>query len=403
MSSHPDEVRRDLAETPAVVTLVTDRLLLRPFAAADAGAFAAATADPAIRRWVYKDGPWDEPAAREWIAAEASQGFGGEAGNGFAAGRNAWFAVAERDGGLVGLLVAKQADWRHNTVEIGYWLAPHARGRGYAVEALRAGCRWLFSLGMARISLLAEPANRASVTVAERAGFVLEGRLRAAEWAGPAGGNRTDLLVFGLLTGEDDQPADPPPNQFPAARWGTRRLLFRPFAESDVPAVLATMTDPLTARWIPVPQPYTRRMAEQWCADTSHQARLTGDGIVWAVQRSDGAGYVGSFSLKRTDWRNLVTEVGYVVAPDARGRGYATEAVSGIAGWVLGRGFARVELRAAAGNTASRRVAEKAGFVAEGVLHNAGFTHRGRVDMVLYARTGGEPGSGPGTIPAEVR
>ena len=49
--------------------------------------------------------------------------------------------------------------------------------------------------------------------------------------------------------------------------------------------------------------------------------------------------------------------------------------------------FERVELRAATGNLASQRVAEKAGFVREGVARNAGHVHAGRVDLVVYSLT----------------
>ena len=58
------------------------------------------------------------------------------------------------------------------------------------------------------------------------------------------------------------------------------------------------------------------------------------------------------------------------------------------ASWALReQGFERVELRAATGNLASQRVAEKAGFVREGVARNAGHVTHGRVDLVVYSLT----------------
>ena len=69
----------------------------------------------------------------------------------------------------------------------------------------------------------------------------------------------------------------------------------------------------------------------------------------------------------------MVTEISYAVAPDARGFGVAAEAVDALAiALILEHGFQRIELRVAPGNTASRRVAEKAGFSYEGLLRNAG-------------------------------
>jgi RimJ/RimL family protein N-acetyltransferase len=95
---------------------------------------------------------------------------------------------------------------------------------------------------------------------------------------------------------------------------------------------------------------------------------------------------VGCLWTKRTDWVALVTEISYAVAPAARGFGVAAEAVDALAvALILEHGFQRVELRVAPGNTASRRVAEKAGFTYEGLLRNAGHVHCGRVDLEVWS------------------
>ncbi|WP_026125590.1 GNAT family N-acetyltransferase, partial [Nocardiopsis gilva] len=53
--------------------------------------------------------------------------------------------------------------------------------------------------------------------------------------------------------------------------------------------------------------------------------------------------------------------------------------------WAIDQGFERIVLRAATANTGSRRVAEKAGFVFEGIERNAMRLHEGRCDMALYS------------------
>ena len=86
-------------------------------------------------------------------------------------------------------------------------------------------------------------------------------------------------------------------------------------------------------------------------------------------------GFVGSFGLRRTDWRARATEIGYWVAPGARGEGIAMEAVMTICQWLfVEQRFERLVLRAATGNIPSQRVAEK-----------AGFTNAGRVDLVVFS------------------
>ncbi len=61
-------------------------------------------------------------------------------------------------------------------------MAPSARGRGVATAAVRALCQWAFAqpdLGLDLIEWRCEVGNVASSRVAEKAGFLMEGTLRA--------------------------------------------------------------------------------------------------------------------------------------------------------------------------------------------------------------------------------
>jgi RimJ/RimL family protein N-acetyltransferase len=83
---------------------------------------------------------------------------------------------------------------------IGYWLAPHARGRGVTTHAVRLIAEWAFSdLRIARLELTCGPDNHASQRVAERCGFTREGVLRSHL---PFKGSRRDTVVYSLLPGE---------------------------------------------------------------------------------------------------------------------------------------------------------------------------------------------------------
>lgn len=144
--------------------------------------------------------------------------------------------------------------------------------------------------------------------------------------------------------------------------------------------------DELIQRWLPLPNPYTDADALTWCTHLAPAFRISGEGIEWATDRRSDGRLIGSFGLKRTDWRSRTTEIGYWVAPWARGEGLAVEGVQAIARWLLlEEGFERLVLRAAPGNAASQRVAEKAGFIREGVARSAGFTNEGRVDLVVFS------------------
>jgi len=173
---------------------------------------------------------------------------------------------------------------------------------------------------------------------------------------------------------------------FPAIELRTPRLLLRSYRPDDAPTVAEACRDELIQSWLPLPNPYTDEDAVTWCRDIAPRFRESGEGIEWAAVRLTDERLIGSFGLKRTDWRARSSEIGYWVAPWARGEGYAVEAVLAIGRWLLvEQRFERMVLRAASGNRASQRVAEKAGMVREGIARNAGFTNDGRVDLAVFS------------------
>ncbi|MFJ3924327.1 GNAT family N-acetyltransferase [Streptomyces sp. NPDC090022] len=159
---------------------------------------------------------------------------------------------------------------------------------------------------------------------------------------------------------------------FPDVSISTDRLVLRPFEEGDVTALTEMMNDELITAWTGVPHPYTHADAHGWATRHSHAERTEGRGIVFAVTEFLTQRLVGVVHLQNTNWRTRSTEVGYVTAPWARGEGYASESVLAVAQWLFrDQRFERLELRTAAGNTASQQVAQKIGCISEGVLRNA--------------------------------
>ncbi|MEU0333678.1 GNAT family N-acetyltransferase [Streptomyces sp. NPDC006193] len=159
---------------------------------------------------------------------------------------------------------------------------------------------------------------------------------------------------------------------FPNISISTERLVLRPLDEDDAPALVEMMNDEQVVAWTTVPHPYTEADAHRWITRRAPQIRTGGRGIVLAVTEFLTQRLVGTVRLKNTDWRVRSSELAYVIAPWARGEGYACEAALAIAQWFFhDRKFERLELRTAAGNTASQQVAQKIGCISEGVLRNA--------------------------------
>jgi RimJ/RimL family protein N-acetyltransferase len=159
---------------------------------------------------------------------------------------------------------------------------------------------------------------------------------------------------------------------FPNVSISTERLVLRPLDDSDIQAFADMMNDELVTTWTSVPHPYTEADARAWITELAPAERAEGRGIVFAVTEFLTQRLVGIVHLQHTDWRVRSSEISYVIAPWARGEGYASEAALATAQWLFhDQKFERLELRTAADNTASQQVAQKIGCISEGVLRNA--------------------------------
>jgi RimJ/RimL family protein N-acetyltransferase len=146
-------------------------------------------------------------------------------------------------------------------------------------------------------------------------------------------------------------------------------VLLRPWRESDVPQMVEACKDPAIPLWTAVADPYTEADARAWVRGELMAGEPPGDRVSFAVAAAeDDARLLAAMSIQRI-FRGRTGEIGYWTAPWARGQGVMTRAVRLLAQWSFGEfDLRRIEIIVAVENTASNRVAEKAGFTNEGVL-----------------------------------
>lgn len=109
-----------------------------------------------------------------------------------------FFAVAEAaTGAAVGQVGLWLAELPQGRASAGYLVAPGARGRGLASDALTAVTAFAWSVpGLHRVQLFVEAWKLASVRTAERSGYRSEGLLRSYQ---EIGGRRRDMLVLAAV------------------------------------------------------------------------------------------------------------------------------------------------------------------------------------------------------------
>jgi len=164
----------------------------------------------------------------------------------------------------------------------------------------------------------------------------------------------------------------------------TDRLVLRDFTPADVDAVHTYAADPEVCRyvdWGPNTPQQTREFVDEMVAAASQPGRAS---VNWAVT-VDGA-LVGACMIAVTSAQHRRGELGYVLAREHWGRGYATEAASAVLAFARDDlGLVRVEATCRPGNVGSQRVLRRLGMQPEGVLRSHMVIRGQREDSLLFA------------------
>ena len=157
------------------------------------------------------------------------------------------------------------------------------------------------------------------------------------------------------------------------------------FAAAHLPLFDELRTDPAVLRFTRIPENASADFGRQWL-DRYEQGRRDGTREVFAIVDGDDA-VVGFAAAVSIDREAATAELGYVVVEHARGRGYASHALSLLTDWGFGElGAERLELLIGVDNEASWRVAEKCCYQREGVLRSFAVKPGVREDMELWSR-----------------
>jgi len=153
----------------------------------------------------------------------------------------------------------------------------------------------------------------------------------------------------------------------------TERLVLRPWREVDLAAYLAMMADPEVAYWL---GGLNSAEAERG-AFARRQDMIEADGFgMWAAERKSDGRVIGSIGVRRMplQWNHPFSgevELGWRLAREAWGAGYASEGAAAALAW----GLANLDVPRIVAFTATSNARS------EGVMRRIGMTRRPDLDF----------------------
>ena len=166
----------------------------------------------------------------------------------------------------------------------------------------------------------------------------------------------------------------------------TERLVLREFVPGDWVATHAYENDSRYLRFYER-EGVTERQAQGLVyAFITWQAEQPRSKVQLAITLAETGVLIGNVGLRREDPGDPLADMGYELAPEHWGRGYATEAVRAMVDWGFGEwgGLARIHAHCVADNAASARVLLKAGLRREARLREHQWFKGRSWDVLLF-------------------
>jgi RimJ/RimL family protein N-acetyltransferase len=312
--------------------LRTERLELRAVQADDVEALFRRRNEPEVAALQAWELPYPRERAEGIIAAAAAMPGPAD---------DQWWMLTvtlRSTGEVIGDLVMRATNERR-TVEVGYSLASHAWGHGYAVEALEALVAWLMqALPVTRLEGRLHPDNRASAQVLERTGFRFEGHTRLSFWLGQ---DNSDDWIYGM-TREDwaawrDRPRSRPAEVrlaeiTPGNVMAVRSLRTHHSQRAFVAPIRYSLADAL------VPEVVDGAPVVPWLRAIEADGTIVGFVMLALVTPAHPEPYLWRLLIDRLHQRRgIATQALALLAAELRGTGATTLVTS----WVEGRGSPR--------------------------------------------------------------
>ena len=173
----------------------------------------------------------------------------------------------------------------------------------------------------------------------------------------------------------------------PPVELSSERITMRPYCAGDAGALFAAATESVATvgRWMPWCHAGYRPSDSAAWVEKCAAAWESGEEFSFALFDTSGR-YVGGAGLNHFNRVHNLANLGYWIRQSRQGAGLAVEATSLLAHYgFTALKLTRIEIVAAADNTASRRVAEKAGAQFECLARNRLVIHDVPIVAAVYS------------------
>src|SRR5947207_6554141 len=168
-----------------------------------------------------------------------------------------------------------------------------------------------------------------------------------------------------------DQSVNPTPlfdfGEFPILM--TPRLSLCEYSAEHLDDIFAVRSDPVVQLYNSAPH-QTRAETLKFIDEERENYRLKKE-VIWAVRLRESGRVIGSVSVFDWDRYHRRAAMGYDLARDCWGQGYAREAIGGVLRFAFeSMRLNHMEIWTSAANARSLKLAERLGFTREGSLRN---------------------------------
>lgn len=338
--------------------ITTSRLVLRPFADADAAEVERLAGDERVSCEIPMiPYPYPEGLAGSWIGThEASESRRVEVTR----------AITLKDtGSLVGCISLARAGYDH-CAELGYWIGVEFWGHGYVTEAAKAFVAWAFEhTWIWRVQSHHAVRNPRSGRIMQKIGMRRESVSRGRLFLE---GELHDVVNYGLL--RDDLPLEASLDlhlaSFPLV---TGQLELRPVEVNDAKALHRLFNSPDVYEGL-ASLPKTRDLFFSRDRVTKMCSRVMDAEAMHLIACLDGH-VIGEIGIG-LQWRHRSGGLGYILDADFRGKGYASEMLQAMVDYAFDTlNLHRVWTEILLDNAASIQLVERNGFSHEGLRRGA--------------------------------